>query len=164
MIGDGDIAAAIAPSLPESDVDLYMGIGGSPEAVLAAAAIKCLGGDMQCRMRPRDEKERKSLIADGYEKDLDRVYEADDLANGQNILFCATGISDSALLPGVRARGGVTAITHSSLMRAKSKTVRFLRARHKRQAKTIRLRSDNRQHLIRVPVRAACYGPGYTDG
>src|SRR5439155_8659184 len=74
MIGDGDIAAAIAPSLPEPDVDLYMGIGGSPEAVLAAAAIKCLGGDMQCRMWPRDEKERKSLIADGQEKDLDRVY------------------------------------------------------------------------------------------
>src|SRR3954463_4182586 len=65
MIGDGDIAAAIAPSLPEADVDLYMGIGGSPEAVLAAAAIKCLGGDMQCRMWPRDDKERKSLVDEG---------------------------------------------------------------------------------------------------
>jgi fructose-1,6-bisphosphatase II len=148
MIGDGDIAAAIAPSLPGSDVDLYMGIGGSPEAVLAAAGIKCLGGDMQCKMWPRDEKERKKLIADGYEKDLDCVYSADDLANGQNIIFCATGISDSALLPGVRARGGVTAITHSILMRAKSKTVRFIRARHNLQTKTIRLRSDSREHLI----------------
>ena len=148
MIGDGDIAAAIAPSLPDPDVDLYMGIGGSPEAVLAAAAIKCLGGDMQCRMWPRDEKERKSLIADGYEKDLDRVYSADDLAHGQNIIFCATGISDSALLPGVRARGGVTAITHSILMRVKSKTVRFIRARHNLQTKTIRLRSDNREHIL----------------
>src|SRR5439155_239074 len=112
MIGDGDIAAAIAPSLPEPDVDLYMGIGGSPEAVLAAAGIKCLGGDMQCKMWPRDEKERKKLIADGYEKDLDRVYSTDDLANGQNIIFCATGISDSALLPGVRARGGVIAVRY----------------------------------------------------
>jgi fructose-1,6-bisphosphatase II len=148
MIGDGDIAAAIAPSLPDSDVDLYMGIGGSPEAVLAAAGIKCLGGDMQCKMWPRDEKERKKLIADDYEKDLECVYSADDLANGQNILFCATGISDSALLPGVRARGGVTAITHSILMRAKSKTVRFIRARHNLQTKTIRLRSDNREHII----------------
>jgi fructose-1,6-bisphosphatase II len=148
MIGDGDIAAAIAPSLPDGDVDLYMGIGGSPEAVLAAAAIKCLGGDMQCRMWPRDEKERKSLIAGGYEKDLDRVYAADDLANGQNIIFCATGISDSALLTGVRARGGVTAITHSILMRAKSKTVRFIQARHNLQIKTIRLRSDNREHIL----------------
>src|SRR5213595_1353277 len=68
MIGDGDIAAAIAPSLPESDVDLYMGIGGSPEAVLAAAGIKCLGGDMQCKMWPRDEKERKNLVDTGYKK------------------------------------------------------------------------------------------------
>src|SRR5438046_2140959 len=148
MIGDGDIAAAMAPAIPDSGVDLYMGIGGSPEAVLAAAGIKCLGGDMQCKMWPRDEKERKKLIADGYEKDLECVYSADDLANGQNILFCATGISDSALLPGVRARGGVTAITHSILMRAKSKTVRFIRARHNLQAKTIRLRYDNREHLI----------------
>ncbi|HEY5991854.1 MAG TPA: fructose-bisphosphatase class II, partial [Candidatus Udaeobacter sp.] len=148
MIGDGDIAAAIAPSLPDSDVDLYMGIGGSPEAVLAAAGIKCLGGDMQCKMWPRDEKERKKLIADGYEKDLDRVYSADDLAIGQNIIFCATGISDSALLRGIRAHGGVTAVTHSILMRAKSKTVRFIRARHNLQTKTIRLRSDNREHII----------------
>ena len=148
MIGDGDIAAAIAPSLPDPDVDLYMGIGGSPEAVLAAAGIKSLGGDMQSKMWPRDEKERKKLIADGYEKDLDLVYSADDLAHGQNIIFCATGISDSALLPGVRARGGVTAITHSILMRVKSKTVRFIRARHNLQTKTIRLRSDNREHII----------------
>src|SRR5919109_1405739 len=125
MIGDGDIAAAIALSLPEPDVDLYMGIGGSPEAVLAAAGIKCLGGGLQRKNWARDEKERKSLIADGWEKDLDRVYAADDLANGQNIIFCATGISDSALLPGVRARGGVTAITHSIL-----------------------IRSDNREHIL----------------
>src|SRR5215211_5951204 len=72
MISDGDIAAAIGPAIAESGIDIYLGIGGSPEAVLAAAAIKCLGGDMQCRMWPRDEKERKSLIADGYEKNLDR--------------------------------------------------------------------------------------------
>src|SRR5947199_573340 len=148
MIGDGDIAAAMAPALPDSDVDLYMGIGGSPEAVLAAAGIKCLGGDMQCKMWPRDDKERTGLIDDGYKKDLDRVYSADDLANGQNIIFCATGISDSALLRGVRAQGGVIAVTHSILMRAKSKTVRFIRARHNLQTKTIRLRSDNREHII----------------
>ena len=147
MIGDGDIAAAMAPSLPESDVDLYMGIGGSPEAVLAAAGIKCLGGDMQCKMWPRDDKERQKLIDAGCEKDLDRVYVADDLANGKNIIFCATGISDSALLRGVRGKGS-TAITHSILMRAKSKTVRFIRAAHNLQNKTIRLRSDNREHLI----------------
>jgi fructose-1,6-bisphosphatase II len=148
MIGDGDIAAAMAPALPDNDVDVYMGIGGSPEAVLAAAGIKCLGGDMQCRMWPRDDKERKQLIADGYEKDLDQVYFADDLANGKNIIFCATGISDSALLDGVKTKEAAVAETHSILMRAKSHTVRFIRARHNLQIKTIRLRSDRREHLI----------------
>jgi fructose-1,6-bisphosphatase II len=148
MIGDGDIAAAMAPSLPDSDVDLYMGIGGSPEAVLAAAGIKCLGGDMQCKMWPRDDKERKKLIKEGGEEDLDRVFSADDLANGENIIFCATGISDSALLRGVKTKGAATAITHSILMRAKSKTVRFIRAQHNLQNKTIHLRSDNREHRI----------------
>ena len=147
MIGDGDIAAAIGPAIHGSGIDIYLGIGGSPEAVLAAAAIKCLGGDMQCRMWPRDDKERAQLIADGYEEDLNRVFFADDLANGKNIIFCATGISDSALLPGIKTEGPST-ITHSILMRAKSKTVRFIRASHDLQTKTIRLRSDNREHTI----------------
>src|SRR6201982_3004856 len=147
MIGDGDIAAAMAPSLPESEIDLYMGIGGSPEAVLAAAGIKCLGGEMQCKMWPRDEKERKKLVEDGCEKELDRIYSADDLANGKNIVFCATGISDSALLRGVKGQG-MKATTHSILMRAKSKSVRLIRATHDLQTKTIRLRSDQREHSI----------------
>ena len=147
MISDGDIAAAMAPSYPDSGIDLYVGIGGSPEAVLAAAGIKCLGGDMQCMMWPRDENERAQLIADGHEEDLNRVFFADDLANGNNIIFCATGISDSALLRGVKSQGPNT-ITHSVLMRAKSKTVRFIRASHNLQNKTIRLRSDNREHRI----------------
>src|SRR5437868_5246246 len=147
MIGDGDIAAAMAPAIPDSGVDLYMGIGGSPEAVLAAAGIKCLGGDMQCKMWPRDEKERKKLVEDGYEKELDRIYSADDLANGKNIIFCATGISDSALLRGVRSQGA-TAVTHSILMRAKSRTVRFIRASHDLSQKTIRLRTTNREARI----------------
>src|SRR5205823_2051881 len=147
MIGDGDIAAAMAPSLPESGIDLYMGIGGSPEAVLAAAGIKSLGGEMQCKIWPRDEKERQKLIDEGHEKELDRVFTVDDLAQGENIIFCATGISDSALLRGVKSQG-TTAITHSILMRAKSKTVRLIRAMHNLQNKTIRLRSDNREHLI----------------
>jgi fructose-1,6-bisphosphatase II len=148
MIGDGDIAAAMAPSLPESDVDLYMGVGGSPEAVLAAAGIKCLGGDLHCKMWPRDSEERESLIEAGHEKDLERVFSADDLAHGKNIIFCATGISDSALLRGVRAKEASMAVTHSILMRAKSKTVRFVRAVHNLHTKTIRLRSDQREHLI----------------
>ena len=87
------------------------------------------------------------LIADGHEDDLKRVFFADDLANGKNIIFCATGISDSALLRGVKAQGPY-AITYSVLMRAKSKTVRFIKASHNLQEKTIRLRSDNREHQI----------------
>jgi fructose-1,6-bisphosphatase II len=148
MIGDGDIAAAMAPSLPESDVDLYMGIGGSPEAVLAAAGVKCLGGDLHCKMWPRDEKERESLVEAGHEKEINRVFSADDLANGKNIIFCATGISDSALLRGVKTKGAAVAVTHSILMRAKSKTVRFVRTVHNLHTKTIRLRSDQREHLL----------------
>src|SRR5260370_20403142 len=127
MIGDGDIAAAMAPSLPESNVDLYMGIGGSPEAVLAAAGIKCLGGEMQCKMWPRDEKERKKLVDDGCKEDLERIFTTDDLAQGENIVFCATGISDSALLRGVKSKG-TAAITHSLLMCAQTQTVRLIRA------------------------------------
>jgi fructose-1,6-bisphosphatase II len=148
MIGDGDIAAAMAPSLPESDVDLYMGIGGSPEAVLAAAGVKCLGGDLQCKMWPRDQNERETLVEGGHEQDVDRVFSADDLANGKNIIFCATGISDSALLRGVKTKGAAMAVTHSILMRAKSKTVRFVRTVHNLHTKTIRLRSDQREHLL----------------
>ena len=100
---------------------------------------------MQCMMWPRDENERAELIANGHEADLGRVFFADDLANGKNIIFCATGISDSALLRGVKAQGA-NAITHSVLMRAKSKTVRFIRASHDLKSKTIRLRSTNREH------------------
>jgi len=147
MIGDGDIAAAMAPAIPDSGIDLYMGIGGSPEAVLAAAGIKCLGGDMQCVMWPRDDKERKALVAAGHKADLNRVFFADDLANGKNIIFCATGISDSAMLRGIRAQGA-SATTYSILMRAKSRTVRFIRASHDLKNKTIRLRSDSREHRI----------------
>jgi fructose-1,6-bisphosphatase II len=147
MISDGDIAAAMAPALHDSGIDIYFGIGGAPEAVLAAAGIKCLGGDMQCVMWPRDDKERRSLIAEGHEADLGRVFFADDLANGKNIIFCATGISDSPMLRGVKSQGA-TATTYSILMRAKSRTVRFIRASHDLQNKTIRLRSDNREHRI----------------
>src|SRR5213078_4625701 len=94
LISDGDIAAAIAPSLPGSGVDVYMGTGGSPEAVLAAAGIKCLGGDILAQMWPRDDAERASLRSSGVtEAQLAQVYAADDLARGQRILFAATGIS-----------------------------------------------------------------------
>ncbi len=147
MIGDGDIAAAIAPSMPDSGVDLYIGIGGSPEGVLAAAAIKCLDGDLQMKMAPRDEPEHAQMLHDGYEEELKKVYYADDLAHGKNIIFCATGISDSSLLPGVLMTNHA-AITHSILMRAKHKTIRYITTYNNLQSKTIRLRSDNHEHPL----------------
>ena len=140
MIGDGDVAGAIAPSLAGSGTDLYAGIGGSPEAVLAAAALRCLGGDILVKMWPRDADDRKKLIDEVGEEDFNRVYHAEDLAGGADVIFCVTGISDSPLLPGVRFEGH-TAVTHSILMRAMTRTVRHIRAIHDLSKKTIRLRS-----------------------
>src|SRR5262249_54038023 len=101
MISDGDITAAVAPSLPDSGVDLYVGAGGSPEAVLTAAALKCLGGDMEVRMWFHDEAHRAEVAAQVPPGDLQRVFRVNDLFVGESALFCATGISDSALLPGI---------------------------------------------------------------
>jgi fructose-1,6-bisphosphatase II len=147
LIGDGDITAAIAPSLPDSGVDLYVGIGGSPEGVVAAAAIKSLGGDLQMKMWPRDEAETKGLVQHGYQADLRRVYSADDLARGPNLIFCATGITDSALLPGVQFSNR-SAVTHSILIRARQRTVRYLKTLHNLQTKTIRLHSTRKEQAI----------------
>lgn len=147
MIGDGDVAGAIAPSLPDSGTDLYAGVGGSPEAVLAAAALRCLGGDMQVKLSPRDDAEKTRLIKDGFEEDMNKVFYAEDLARGDGIMFCATGISDSPLLPGVRFVGH-TAVTHSLVMRAKTRTVRYIRAVHDLSAKTVRLRSTRAEQPL----------------
>ncbi|MBV9122419.1 MAG: fructose-bisphosphatase class II, partial [Planctomycetes bacterium] len=140
MISDGDITAAVAPSLPDSGVDLYLGAGGSPEAVLAAAALKCLGGDMQVRMWFHEEAHRAQVAAQVPPEDLERVFRVDDLVVGESALFCATGISDSPLLPGIKFTGH-RAETHSILMRARSRTVRHIRAVHNLDHKVIRLRS-----------------------
>jgi fructose-1,6-bisphosphatase II len=147
MVGDGDIAAAIAPSIPDSGVDLYAGIGGAPEAVLAAAALKCLGGDIQAKMWPRDDAERRSLIADGWETELSKVFFADDLAHGNHVIFCATGISDSPMLRGVRVRSD-TVITHSLIMRAHTRSLRYIETHHDLRTKKVRLRSTKREHGI----------------
>lgn len=143
LITDGDIAAAVAPSLPDSGVDLYVGIGGSPEGVLTAAALRALGGEMLLRMAPRDEAELAEIL-DGGEKELDRVFTCRDLVKSESALFCATGISDSSLVPGVKLVGH-KAITHTILMRAKSRTVRYIRAVHDLKQKTINLRSVRRE-------------------
>ena len=142
LIGDGDVAGAIAASNPSSGVDVYIGIGGSPEAVLAAAAIKCLGGEILARMWPRDEKEHKALLDEGLtEHDLKRVYTTEDMARGDGIVFCATGITDNAMLRGVSVNGRV-ATTNSLVMRSRSRTIRTVTAQHDLTRKTIRLHSE----------------------
>ena len=99
LIGDGDVAGAIATAIPESGVDILFGIGGTPEGVIAAAALKCMGGELVGRLWPRDEDERAAAVAAGY--DLDRVLGTDDLVAGDNCFFAATGITDGNLLKGV---------------------------------------------------------------
>ncbi|MFM8496704.1 MAG: class II fructose-bisphosphatase [Planctomycetia bacterium] len=140
MIQDGDIAAALAPAMQTSSIDLYMGIGGAPEAVLSAAGLRCLGGGMRAKIWPRDESERKRLVEIGWGDRLDKQFMSGDLAAGDNIVFVASGISTSPLLAGVRVRGSI-ATTHSVIMRVRSGTVRFIEAHHDLDRKTIHLRS-----------------------
>ena len=149
MVSDGDITAAVAPSLPDSGVDLYVGIGGTPEGILTATALRALGGDIQMRMWFKDEASRSSELEDSNfpSIEVDRVFTAEELVPGESAIFCATGITDSTLLPGVKLIGK-TAITHSILMRARSRTVRYIRAVHDLEHKTIHLRSDRADHKV----------------
>lgn len=147
MIMDGDIAAALAPAMQSSPIDLYAGIGGAPEAVLAAAGLRCLGGGMRAKIWVRDEEERASLVAAGWGDRLDRQFMSKDLAMGENIVFAATGITQSPLLRGVEVTGSV-AFTHSVLMRARSGTVRFIEARHDLTRKTLHRRSTQREGRV----------------
>ena len=147
MISDGDITAAVAPSLDDSGIDLYVGIGGTPEGILTATALRALGGDIQMRMWFRDDEERRMLQGGFTDEELEHVYTAEEVVSGDSAIFCATGITDSTLLPGVKLIGN-TAITHSILMRARSQTVRYIRAVHNLERKTIHLRSDSADHKI----------------
>jgi fructose-1,6-bisphosphatase II len=127
LITDGDVAPAIAAARPGTGVDLMMGIGGTPEGVIAAAAVKCLGGVVQGRLWPRDDDERQKLVDAGY--DVGRVLSTDDLCAGDNVFVAATGVTDGALLRGVRyTRNG--AATDSIVMRSRSGTVRRVEAQH----------------------------------
>jgi fructose-1,6-bisphosphatase II len=129
LIEHGDVSAAIQAAMEDySGVDALMGIGGATEAVLAAAAIKCIGGMIQCKIWPRDEKEREKLKADGV--DLDRVLTTDDLVRGNDVSFAATGITSGELLDGVEYYGW-GARTSSVMMRSHSGTIRYIQARHK---------------------------------
>ncbi|MGH9301354.1 MAG: class II fructose-bisphosphatase, partial [Acidimicrobiales bacterium] len=128
LITDGDVAGAISTAWPESGVDVLFGIGGTPEGVISAAALKCMGGEIQGRLWPRDAAERNSAMAAGY--DLDAIQSNDDLVRGGNCFFAATGITDGELLNGIRysSRG---AATQSLVMRSKSGTVRRIDALHR---------------------------------
>jgi fructose-1,6-bisphosphatase II len=127
LITDGDVAPAIAAARPGTGVDLMMGIGGTPEGVIAAAAVKSLGGVVQGRLWPRTDEERRSLVEAGY--DPDRVLTTDDLVGGDNVFVAATGVTDGALLRGVRFTPG-GAMTDSIVMRSRSGTVRRIEAQH----------------------------------
>ncbi len=129
LISDGDVAAAIQAAMEDyTGVDVLMGIGGAPEAVLAAAALKCIGGEIQCKIWPRNEEEREKFKADGI--DIQRVYRTDDLIKGHDVSFAATGITTGELLDGVQYFGW-GARTSSLMMRSRSGTVRYIQARHK---------------------------------
>ena len=127
LITDGDVAPAIAAANPWRPVDLMMGIGGTPEGVIAAAAVKCLGGSVQGRLWPRDDEERRKLVEAGF--DVEQVLTTDDLVGGENIFVAATGVTDGALLDGVRYTPE-GAVTDSIVMRSRSGTVRRVQAWH----------------------------------
>jgi fructose-1,6-bisphosphatase II len=128
LIRDGDVAPAIAAARPETGVDLLYGIGGTPEGVISAAALKTVGGGIQAKLWPRDEDERQKLLDAGY--DLERVLRTDDLVSGEDVFVAATGVTTGALLRGVRyVRDG--AVTDSIALRSRSGTVRRIEARHK---------------------------------
>jgi fructose-1,6-bisphosphatase II len=127
LITDGDVAPSIAASRAMATVDMLMGIGGTPEGVISAAAIKCLGGAIQGKLWPRSDEERSELVNQGY--DLDRVLTTDDLVAGDDVFVAATGVTDGALLGGVRYTSG-GAVTDSIVMRSRSGTVRRIEAYH----------------------------------
>ncbi|GAA1904993.1 class II fructose-bisphosphatase [Streptomyces sodiiphilus] len=128
FIQDGDVAGAIMSAREEAGVDLLLGIGGTPEGIIAACAIKCLGGTIQGKLWPKDEAERRAALDAGH--DLDRVLHTDDLVRGENVFFVATGITDGDLLRGVRYRGD-TATTQSLVMRSRSGTIRRIDSQHR---------------------------------
>lgn len=128
LIVDGDVAGALMAAMHGTGIDVLMGTGGSPEAVIGACALKCVGGDMQCRLYPRNDDER--AIAEKNDIDLTRIYGIDDLVGGDDVFFAATGITDGELLDGVHY-GADGATTHSLVMRAVTGTVRYIHSTHR---------------------------------
>jgi fructose-1,6-bisphosphatase II len=130
LITDGDVSASLLAVSEDSPVDLLWGIGGTPEGVISAAAIKCIGGQLLGRLWPRNDAERQAAIDAGY--DLERILTCDDLVAGDDAFFSATGVTDGDVLQGVRYRGEGSASTESLVMRSRSGTVRRIFARHDR--------------------------------
>ena len=130
LITDGDVSAALLAVAPDRPVDLLWGIGGTPEGVISAAALKCYGGGMVGRLWPRDDEEKQAAVDAGY--DLDRILTHDDLVKGDNAFFSATGVTDGDVLEGVRYEGSRGASTESLVMRSRSGTVRRIASRHDR--------------------------------
>jgi fructose-1,6-bisphosphatase II len=128
LISDGDVAGAISACRPNSGTDMLLGIGGTPEGIIAAAAIRCMGGAIQAVLAPTDDDEKQKAIDAGH--DVDRVLTTQDLVSGENVFFCATGVTDGDLLQGVRYSGG-GCTTQSIVMRSKSGTVRMIEAYHR---------------------------------
>ena len=133
LLGDGDVAGVIAAALPEGGVDIYMGSGGAPEGVLAAAALRCIGGQMQGRLMYEDDAQRERAAGMGVTNHSHK-YTVSEMARG-DVMFAATGVTSGALLRGVR-RFGTGAYTHSMVMRSKSGTVRYIEANHNFATKT----------------------------
>lgn len=129
FITDGDVAGAIAPAMPESGIDLFVGSGGAPEGVLAAAALKCLGGELQGRLMPGNAAEYQRCIEMGLH-DPYKVLSMDDMVGREDVIFAATGVTSGSFLQGVRYMPGDRAETHSLVMRAKTRTIRHIRALH----------------------------------
>ena len=127
LIRDGDVSGAIATGKEGTGIDMLLGIGGSPEAVLAAAALRCMGGEIQCRLWARDDADRAYASENGF--DLARVMGTTDLVGGTNVSFAATGITGGEFLDGVRFHGN-GAVTHSVMMRSKTGSVRYMDAFH----------------------------------
>jgi len=138
LLDHGDIAGAIATALPDNEVDLYMGSGGAPEGVLAAAALKCLGGEMQGRLLPQGPFELQRCHMMGLDDPL-RVLHMEDMVGTGDVIFAATGVSTGEFLTGVRFIGNDRAETHSVIMRAQSRTIRYIRSIHYLPSKGIDL-------------------------
>ena len=146
-ITDGDVAGALCTAIDDYDAHICAGVGGAPEAVLAAAGLKCLGGEIQTKFWPQNDEEKNFILESGY-KDLNQVFSTDDLAKGDSIIFSVTGVTGGYLLGGVKFRGN-TATTHSMVMRARTGTVRYVKTIHNLERKRVPSRKTSKEVKVR---------------